>query len=210
MKKKSLPQLFIIESLKIQDEEEHRQEGDIVSRMLNLSGKPDTIYFYIRTSHELSRIVDRFSSSNYRYLHISCHADALGMATTFDTIDNRELSDIMEDRLYRTRLFVSACEMANDDLARHLFRKTRILSFAGPTEPIDFGDAAAFWVSFYHLMFKKDDGSMEGRHVKEVLNKLSALYDVQMSLFVRKKNRQEYSTYTFPNKYKGTPRHVTP
>ena len=47
MSKKTLPQLFIVESLKIEDEEEHRQEGDIVSRMLRLSGKKDTIYFYI-------------------------------------------------------------------------------------------------------------------------------------------------------------------
>lgn len=36
MSKKTLPQLFIVESLKIEDEEEHRQEGDIVSRMLRL------------------------------------------------------------------------------------------------------------------------------------------------------------------------------
>ena len=205
MKKKSQPQLFIIESLKIRDEEEHLQEGDIISRMLSLSGKTDTIYFYVRTRREMQEMADRFGRSNHRYMHISCHADERGIVTTFETITNPELSDMLRDHLPKTRLFVSACEMANEDLAEQLFRKSEILSFAGPSVPIDFDDAAAFWVSFYHLMFKKDDGSMAGEYVKEVFNKLSILYDVQMNYFVRKKGSRIYKMHTFPIRDEGTP-----
>ena len=203
MKKKSEPQLFIIESLKMRDEEKHLYEGDIISRMLSLSGKTDTKYFYIRTRREMQEMADRFVRSKHRYMHISCHADESGIETTLETITNPELSDMLRDHLHRTRLFVSACAMANEDLAEQLFSKSEILSFAGPSVPIDFDDAAAFWVSFYHLMFKKDDGSMAGEYVKEVLNKLSILYDAQMNYFVRKKDSGLYNMHTFPIKDEG-------
>ena len=116
----------------------------MISRMLNLSGKTDTIYFYIRTRRELQEMIDRFGRSNHRYLHISCHANSLGIDTTFDTLSNSELSDMLRHQLHRRRVFVSACEMANEDLAEKLFRESGILSFAGPMVSIDFDDAAAF------------------------------------------------------------------
>ncbi len=203
MKKKSLPQLFIIESLRIQDEEAHIQEGDIISRMLTLSGKKDTKYFYIRTHRELQEIAKLFRISSYRYLHIACHANECGIDTTFETISNPALSAILRDCLYNTRLFVAACEMANKFLAERLFRETKILSFAGPSVAIRVDDAAAL-VSFYHLMFKKDDGSMENKDVRDVLNKLSNLYSVKINFFVRKRTHGLYNMYTFPTKDEGT------
>ena len=210
MSQKTLPQLFIVESLKIEDEEEHRQEGDIVSRMLHLSGKKDTIYFYIRTRRELEKMVDRFDKSNYRYLHISCHANSHGIRTTFDTLSNSKLSDMLRHQLRNRRVFVSACAMANEELAGELFAKSEILSFAGPIVRIGFDDAAAFWVSFYHLMFKIDEDSMAGENVRDILNKLSVIFDVQMNYFVRSKSNRGYKMHAFPIQDEETLQHIAP
>ena len=108
MMTKTSPELFIIESLEIVDEKAQRQEGDIISRMLSLSGKTATEYYYIRTCRELRKMIDMFGTSNNRYLHISCHADPVGIATTFDTLNNSELSVMLRDHLRNRRLFVSA------------------------------------------------------------------------------------------------------
>jgi hypothetical protein len=150
----TVPELFIIESLRLDDEEQGSQEGEILARMLRLSGKEKTKYFYIRTERELDEIIDLFDESRYRYLHISCHADRKGMATTFDNISHVELGRKLESCLEGRRVFVSACEMANETLAGALLKKTGCYSLIGPAKEIGFDDAAAFWISFYHLMFK--------------------------------------------------------
>lgn len=38
----TVPELFLIESLTLDDEENHRQEGEILTRMLRLAGKTNT------------------------------------------------------------------------------------------------------------------------------------------------------------------------
>jgi len=67
MTKKTKPEVFIIESLNLQDENDHLQEGDLISRMLHLVGKAGTQYYYIRTERELEEIVDLFDESDCRY-----------------------------------------------------------------------------------------------------------------------------------------------
>ena len=94
MTEKADPEVFIIESLTLEDEQARRQEGDLLQRMLHIIGKGATQYFYIRTRREMEEIVDLFEDSRCRYLHMSCHADDHAMATTFDTIPFDELGQI--------------------------------------------------------------------------------------------------------------------
>ena len=63
---------FIIESLTFEDEENRRQDGFLLSQMLELCGIP-CIYHFIRTKIELRRVIELFRDSNYRYLHFSSH-----------------------------------------------------------------------------------------------------------------------------------------
>jgi len=81
----SKPELFIIESLELNDEKKGYFEDKIWSGMLNLSEKK-CIYYYIRTRTELIEILDEFYMTDYRYLQLSCHASRRKMATTFDSI----------------------------------------------------------------------------------------------------------------------------
>ena len=64
----SKPEVYIIESLGL-DDENRRKEGEIISRTMRLSGKKP-IYRYVRTQRELEYFVSDFAKSNYRYLHV--------------------------------------------------------------------------------------------------------------------------------------------
>jgi hypothetical protein len=183
MSKKTEPELFIIESLELEDEKAGRQEGDLISRMLHLAGKAGTQYFYIRTKRELDEIIDVFDESRCRYLHISCHANRHGMATTFDNVSYRELGQMLSPCLEGRRVFVSACEMATENLAAEILNGTGCYSLIGPKRAIHFDDAAAFWVSFYHLMFKANDLKMGRPELRRRITELSAIYEEPISYF---------------------------
>ncbi len=183
MGRKTEPELFIIESLRLEDERERRQEGDLISRMLHLAGKAGTQYFYIRTKRELDEIIDVFDDSRSRYLHISCHADRHGMATTFDNVSYAELGEMLAPCLEGRRVFVSACEMATENLAAEILNGTGCHSLIGPKRKINFDDAAAFWVSFYHLMFKANELKMGFKDLRKRITELSAIYEEPISYF---------------------------
>ena len=188
---KTIPELFIIESLRLEDEEKKRQEGEILSRMLNLSGKSKTKYYYIRTKRELDEIVDIFDESQYRYLHISCHADESTMSTTFDEITYLELGEMLEPCIDNRRVFVSACEMANYKLAKKLLKNTGCYSLIGPSRTINFDDAAAFWISFYHLMFKANERGMGRKNLQWCITELSALFNEPINYFASSRSSKQ-------------------
>ncbi|MDO6497024.1 hypothetical protein [Photobacterium sanguinicancri] len=191
MKNKTNPELFIIESLSLEDEKEKRHEGEIVSKMLNLSGKSDTAYYYIRTKKELIEIVKIFGKSKHRYLHISCHGNDSFMSTTFDDISFSELGDILRPYLDKKRVFVSACEMANRKLAKELLPNTECLSLIGPSEEIAFDNAAAFWVSFYHLMFKRNENSMKNKSLQNCIIDLAELFEEPINFYLKKPTAEQ-------------------
>jgi hypothetical protein len=181
----TIPEVFIIESLTIEDEQRGRTEGEIISRMLKLSGKKETKYFYIRTERELDEIVDIFDESDYRYLHLSCHASKSGMTTTFDPIPYKKLGEMLAPCISKRRVFGSACEMANDKLADALLFDTECYSVLGPARSIGFDDAAAFWVAFYHLMFKANENSMKHKDTEFYAKRLAELFAERINYFRR-------------------------
>ncbi|GAJ30308.1 MULTISPECIES: CHAT domain-containing protein [Alphaproteobacteria] len=187
MTKKTKPELFIIESLDLEDEDAGRQEGEILSRMLRLAGKSGTRYYYIRTKRELEEMIDLFDESDYRYLHISCHANTRGMATTFDNISFAELGEMLAPCLEGRRVFVSACQMAHENLAKQLLPQTGCYSLIGPQNAINFDDAAAFWVAFYQLMFK--ERSMKREELQRRVRELSAIFEEPINYFASSQSR---------------------
>ena len=69
------PDVFIIESLRFEDEKKELFEGRMISQILRLNDKKSE-YYYIRTKRELKEVLDIFYDSKFRYLHISCHGSA--------------------------------------------------------------------------------------------------------------------------------------
>jgi hypothetical protein len=182
------PEVFIIESLDFKDEKEELFEGRIISQILALSGKRCE-YFYIRTKAELKKIARMFSSSRYRYLHLSCHGDADGTAmhTTLDRIPFSELSPILKPHLHGRRLFVSACSMTNTALARQLMPESGCYSILGPKEAIRFNDAAIFWASLYHVLFTADALAMKHAMIRVKASELATTFRVPLN-YVRRDN----------------------
>lgn len=192
------PEVFIIESLALEDERSRRQEGDIISRMLHLGGKTGTQYYYIRTLVELKEIVRLFRKSKCRYLHLSCHANGSSMDTTFNAISYSELGELLRPELDRRRVFVSACQMACDKLAKELLVHSGCYSLIGPKKNIAFVDAAAFWVAFYHLMFKADGRRMTRETLRAKVGALSALYGEPIAYFAASE-KHGYVRVELPN-----------
>jgi len=176
------PEVFIIESLNFDDEEEGSFEGKFISQILNMNGK-ESIYYYIRTKKELEEVMFKFDESNFRYLHISCHGSPTSMETTLDSIPFKELAEIVNPSLQNKRLFISACNMCNRRLANLIIKESSCYSIVGPHNPINFSDAAIFWASFYHLMFNANEQSMKLKDIREQLIKLSTLFNVPISFF---------------------------
>lgn len=188
---KTKPEVFIIESLTLDDEKAGRQEGDIISRMLHLAGKVDTQYYYIRTVRELEEMIDLFDDSGHRYLHISCHANQNSMATTFDVVPYAKLGAMLRPCLDGKRVFVSACQMASDNVAAELLKGSGCYSLIGPKKNIAFDDAAAFWVSFYHLMFKANELKMTRENLQQRIKDLSAIYEEPINYFASSRKRKQ-------------------
>ncbi len=192
---KTKPEVFIIETLDPDDEGNGRFEGSILSRMLRLHGK-EPKYRYVRTRRDFKRAIRQFGNSRYRYLHISAHANEEGMCTTNqDEIDYGELAEIVNPHLNRRRLFLSACSMVHEDLARVIIPHSGCYSVVGPVEDINFSDAAIVWSSIYHLMFSESPEAMSHNVLKEKLLKVCALFNVQFGYYSKSKIlRRGYTT----------------
>jgi hypothetical protein len=152
--------VFIIESVRLGEEEKDIREGQIISQILHL-GMVEYRYYYIRTKKELIRFVKEFGKSDFKYLHLSCHGGSDCIATTLDQVSFEELRDILRPHIANKRLFVSASYAANDNLAKAVIPSTKCFSIIGFSRSIDFDEAAIMWASFYYLMFKamSEEGS---------------------------------------------------
>lgn len=107
----SVADVFIVESLDPDDEGNGRFEGSSISHVLRLHGK-NPIYRYVRTRARFIEAISELAASNYRYLHISAHADPEGMCTTNqEEVDYDELAAILKPCIRNRRLFLSACSM---------------------------------------------------------------------------------------------------
>lgn len=177
-------------------------EGKILADMLNLSDKK-CIYYYIRTKKEFIEILDEFYMTDYRYLHISCHANKKEMGTTFDDIPFSELGEILKDIGGDRRIFLSACSMANLALANKIIPKSRCYSILGPSITINFDDAAIFWTSFYHLMFKHNPKVMKREVVLSNAEKIARILGIKLNYFGRKKDNKGVSYTKLPRPLKG-------
>ena len=181
----TIADVFIIETLDPDDEGNGRFEGSNICHVLKLHGKSPE-YRYVRTRQQLKRAIAEFGDSNYRYLHISTHGDDKGMCTTnLDDIDFEELADLLDPALQNRRLFLSACEMVNENMARAIMPTTDCRSIVGPTQAIEFTVSAVFWPTLYHLLFNLNDSSVRHAQLSDSLSKLVNLFEIDIGYFSR-------------------------
>lgn len=101
--------VFIVESLKLEDEKESRkEEGRILESILRLS-EIHSQYWYIRTERELEMVLEEFDTSRMRYLHLSCHANDERLRLTLDRVPFVRFGQLIRPHIDGRRLFLSAC-----------------------------------------------------------------------------------------------------
>jgi hypothetical protein len=176
------PNVFIIESLGFKDEDDGRTEGQFLAHILKLANRK-VRYFYIRTRAELEEVLDRFEDSGFRYLHISCHADANGIALTLDNLTIGEIGQTIGSRLDKRRVFFSACGIATPRLAAALLKGTGCYSVIGPSDAISFDEAALYWASLYHFMFRNDAKVIKREDLRRHMKRLSTVFRLGMKFY---------------------------
>ncbi len=179
---RTLPRVFIIESLGLADEEANRFEGELLSKMLRLSGS-EPKYVYLRTRREFEMALAMFEQSCYRYLHISCHGRKNGIDLTLDKLRFDELGKLLDPVLERKRVFFSSCSVMNEKCAAAVLGEGGALSVIGPSKDIYFDRAAIFWSAFYHLMLRDEARSMRNNHLQQATSILQRLFGVHMRYF---------------------------
>ena len=178
---KTEPDLFIIESLTVDDERAERFEGRALRDSLKTIGQRP-IYYYVRTAAEFSQAIELFRHSSYRYLHVSCHGSTSSIVTTLEEITNAELATMFSGKLKNRRVFFSSCHVGAGDLSKVLFKVNKgIYSIAAPLDPIQFSTACAFWTAFYTKTFSDSPMSMEASKIKPLLGHLCKFVGIRMN-----------------------------
>lgn len=173
------PEVFIIESLNLEDEAANRFEGKVLADILRMCGK-EPKYFYFRTKDELVMLSQLFRESDYRFLHVSCHGNAASISTTLDDVSYIEFSNIFENNLRNRRLFVSACELGNELFSTVVFGKNKgMYSVAGPVDKIAFSEAVGFWGAFYTKIFAENGYFVKNVSVRSAMQSLCNLYKMK-------------------------------
>ncbi|WLR52448.1 hypothetical protein LC040_05980 [Bacillus tianshenii] len=186
--------VFIVESNKFSEEDEQLFEGEVLTKMLKLLDV-EVVYKYIRTEKELKAVLKQFRESSFRYLHLACHGDEEGFGLTLDDISFEKFSQLLEKPIEKRRIFLSSCSVLQGDKLAEALTPYKVLSIVGPDKEIYFDDAAIFWASFYHLMFRENSNTMYNQRLKEVVKELSNIYSVSMKTLILQKNKKVYKRY---------------
>lgn len=195
---KSQPDVFIIESLKFDDEDQKLHEGHLLSKVLRLSGRKPR-YYYIRTRQEFEEILDKFKDSGYRYLHISCHANRRGMALTLEDLAISDIQQLLSPVLSGRRVFFSACEVVTQELARALLKGTGCYSLVGPGKTVYFDEAAVYWAAFYHVMLRREAMGMTHSKIFQAACDLQQLMGMRMRYYrASKRDANGYAPVFLP------------
>lgn len=172
------PEVFIIESLSKEDEAAHRYEGQRLADILRLSGK-NPKYVYFQSKAEIPHLLALYRQSDYRFLHVSCHASATTLLTTNDEIPYTALGPLFKGYLKLRRVFFSACEVGNELFSECLASTNKGMhSIAAPAEKIYFDHAAAIWGAFYVSAFTNSVDGMTHADISQRLSLLCSLFPV--------------------------------
>ena len=123
-----------------------------------------------------------------------------GFHLTTGNIGSDELARLVAPHVDGRRVFLSACLAAKSTFAKTLLEESKCLSVLAPLNEIAFDDAAVFWTSFYHLMFKSARRSMSAAHIKANVRICASLVQEQFRLFQRQKDGSIKETTISPVK----------
>lgn len=182
-KKKTAYGVFIIESLRKGDV----HDAKIMQGILEMSDIV-TIYEYVETVAQFENQLEEFKKSNFRYLHLSFHADETGLEIEGEDYSNKRLADLLSGGMDNKRLFMSTCKGANRNLAKKIITGSGAMSLCGSPTDFYFDKAVLFWPSFYHLMREIDVNAMTKTMIVNTLQKCTDLFGVPINYYSKIKS----------------------
>jgi hypothetical protein len=208
-------ELFILESLRLEDEQAGRFEGKIMADILTLCGRKP-IYYYFRTPEELVEFAGEFRKKGYRFLHLSCHGFPGGIETTLGKISSERFANIFAGILKNRRLFISACSVGKGFLPKLVGETNKgMYSILCPVDKIQFNHAAAIWAAFYTRMFDfpvaqiTDKPSFKNAQIRKSLESLCLLFDVRFMWSYHDSKNDKWVHDTIPSSKTSNPHRQT-
>jgi hypothetical protein len=92
---------------------------------------------------------------------------------------------MVRPHLKNRQLFLSACSMTNDSLAKLLMPGSSCYSILGPDKEIFFNTAPILWASLYHVMFAWDSTAMTGPVLRRKAQAVADIYQMRLNYFDR-------------------------
>jgi hypothetical protein len=178
--------IFIIESLRSEDD---YFDGENLHNILKLA-KIDSIYHEVLSLVDFIDKIEKFVDSGYRYLHLSCHGDESGIEINGEKISNGRLIEIFNGRLFKKRLFMSACQGANKELGYNLITKVGATSLIGTPINLGFDKAALFWPSFYYAVNEADNKKMQAEKINLIIRRCVQLFNIPIDYYSAVKNHR--------------------
>ncbi|MEZ8718907.1 hypothetical protein BCT47_25640 [Vibrio splendidus] len=170
--------VFIIESLRRGD----FFDGENLSEILGLSDI-ENIYREVNTISDFKNAIVDFKESNFRYLHLSCHADMDGIEVNGKEITNINLSEIFKGNVNKKRIFLSACKGGNRNLATAAISESGAQSVIGTPIDLYFDKAALFWPAFYHVINCEDQKKMNQSSLSSTLKRCVDLFEIPINYY---------------------------
>ena len=186
------PDVFIIESLDINDESANQFLGRVIEQALLLSGLRPA-YHYVRSKEEFRAAIELFHVSHYRYLHLSMHASNDVIALTEGTLTNKEFAEILKGKLKNRRLFFSACCVGAGNLPS-LIAETNHggYSILSPTEMLSFSVSCSLFPALYVSLLRNNAKGFGSQELTAVLKPLSKLFKTPFKLTYYKPDKKQW------------------
>ena len=178
----NIPGIFIIESFSFKEEQNNDLPGYHLYQSLTFCkiNEHAPLYYFIRTKREFEEVLNKFEESNYEFLHLFCHGNSTHLELALEQISFEDFFSITEDRLYRKRLFISACNVVNIDFAKLFIPRVHCKSIIGAPAITNKDIEFLVWSSFYYQMLVSGNTFMKQKSIIEKIKDLTRLYGIEM------------------------------
>ena len=176
----TVPDVFILESLRREDELEDRAEGATLARLLRMAGKSPK-YHYFEDERELPLLIHLFRQSQYRYLHFSSHGSPSEVHLQNDSLSYPRFSEYFKGHLQLRRVFFSCCSLGSELFSEVLAGNNKGMhSIVAPAEPVTFASAATMFQALYVSLFELEAQTMRHEEIRKRLVALRDLFSVKI------------------------------
>ena len=212
LKCKSIPRVFIIESLGAEDVNNHRCDGKILESQLQLLGEAP-IYRYVLNLSDLRKALCEFEESRFRFLHISCHGGPTKVYLAANPCGESyiEFAKCFSSKAALSRVTFSACKLGNRSFFKEFYKWNKgVQSLAAPMNDLLFQSSSLYWATYYTKLIEECRNSNNHIHrdfIERVVPQLSKMLNVSMRYAIYEPNKDRVKVQMAK---RGRPSYMSP